>query len=313
MLRHVSALDQLSIQDAWLTIGSFDGVHLGHQEIIHRLTAGAHRENSPAVVLTFYPHPATVLRSLQSAISLTLPDERAEILEKQGVDVVITLPFNTDFAATSAQDFITSLKKATGFNHLLVGQDFALGHNREGDVRRLGQWSERYGYQLVIIPPLVREGRVISSSQIRVALADGEVETAASLMGRPYQIEGSVVRGDGRGRRIGIPTANLRLHPDKLIPKLGVYACLAEIGGEQWAAATNIGVRPTFDGKSLAPQVEAHLLDFNADIYEQNVRLKFMAYLREEQRFSSVEALLEQIQTDIQKTRLLVKPNILVP
>jgi riboflavin kinase/FMN adenylyltransferase len=305
-VQHYRSISDVNLEGSWLTIGSFDGVHLGHQEIIRGLTTGAHAAATLAVVLTFHPHPAAVLRQRHDAFYLTTPEERAEILGSLGVDVIITQPFNQHTAATSARSFINALSTHLKLQQLWVGYDFALGRDREGDINTLRSLGELFNYQVHLVPPVEVNGQVISSSGIRNLLADGHVDQARYLLGRPYQIRGSVVHGDGRGYKIGIPTANLVVDEVKLLPGVGVYACWAEVDGRRWPAATNIGVRPTFDGRSVLPHVEAHLIEFDGDLYGQQVKLEFMAYLRGEQRFPGIDALVAQIRHDIQRVRELI-------
>jgi riboflavin kinase/FMN adenylyltransferase len=300
-MQHYWLLDDVNLENAWLTIGSFDGVHRGHQAIIQKLTAGAHKQSLPAVVLTFHPHPSEVLRNRQEPFYLTSPEERAVLLGELGVDVVITHPFNTQVANTSALDFITSLKRQLGLTHLCVGYDFALGHGREGNIDMLGELGQEFGYTLSIVQPVELDGEVVSSSQVRQALSQGDVERAQLLLGRPYQVGGQVVPGDGRGRTLGIPTANLDVWSGRLLPAVGVYACKAHVDGVAWAAVTNIGVRPTFEGQPDEPQIEAHLLQFNQDLYGQQVQLSFVSRLRDEKRFPNIQALITQINHDIQQ------------
>jgi len=301
-----SSLDSTNADGAWLTIGSFDGVHRGHQEIIRQLAAGAHAHTAPAVVLTFYPHPAVVLRGSNGPFYLSSPDERAEIIGSLGVDIVIIQRFDRQLADTSARDFIMELKERLGLQQLLVGHDFTLGRKREGDVPTLRRFGEELGFEVEVSQPVLLDGQVISSSQIRSALTAGNVERALQLLGRSYRLTGEVVPGDGRGRTIGIPTANLKTWSEQLLPAVGVYACQVRIGEKVYRAATNIGVRPTFDRSTTFLHVEAHLLDFQGDLYGQKIQLDFLARLRGEQKFADVQALVTQIQEDIARTRQLV-------
>jgi riboflavin kinase/FMN adenylyltransferase len=303
-MQHFWSLDDVQLKNSWLTIGAFDGVHRGHQHIVRKLTAGAHAVGSPAVVLTFFPHPAVVLGRREKPFYLTSPEQRAELLGALGADVVITHPFNQQVAATSAYDFMANLNAHLDLDHLLVGDDFALGHNREGNVptlKRLGE--EQFNYTLEVMPPVENDGQKISSSQVRRALEQGEVERAANLLGRPFRVTGEVVHGDGRGRTIGIPTANMDVWADLCLPKPGIYVCRAQLLGRVWGAVTNVGYRPTFKPLPETPVVEAYILDFNQKIYGEKLELDFLARLREEIRFSSVEALIEQIHVDIATAR----------
>lgn len=302
-MQHYWSLDGINLDRTWLTIGSFDGVHLGHQDLIQQLTAGASRAGSPAVVLTFYPHPATVLRGRTEPFYLTSPDERAQRLGQLGVDVVITHPFNLQVAATSARDFMQTLVEALQIEHLVIGHDFALGKDRAGDFETLRQIGLECGYQTSQITPFLIDGQVVSSSHIRFLLGAGQVEEAGRMLGRNYTITGKVETGDQRGRTIGIPTANLAVWAERAIPVTGVYACRIQFGGQTYASVTNIGVRPTFEFKAVPPRVEVHILDFDQDIYGEEVQLEFVSRLRDEQRFSTITALVEQIQTDIHQAR----------
>lgn len=302
-MRHFLSLEGLQLQNTWLTIGTFDGVHRGHQEIARKLAVGAHSVGCQAVVLTFFPHPALVLGKRKDPFYLTTPDERAALLGGLGADIVITFPFNLQTASTSAHDFMALLKKHLDFNHLIVGYDFALGKNRQGDVPTLQKLGEDLGYTVEAMPPVKIEGEAVSSSRIRSALAAGDMQLAARLLGRPFQVSGKVVPGDGRGRRIGIPTANLSLWAERAIPMAGVYVCQAMINNKTWGAVTNVGFRPTFESQPVPPRVETHLLDFDADLYGQEISLQFLERLRDEQRFPSVEALAAQIQRDIIQAR----------
>lgn len=302
-MEHYWSLDAIQLRDAWLTIGSFDGVHRGHQEIIRRLTAGAHAVGVPAVVLTFHPHPASVLGKRKDAFYLSTPEERADLLGALGVDVVITHPFNKQVASMGAREFMESINAHLHLQKLWVGYDFALGRGREGDVPTLRRIGQELGYQVEEIPPIKVDGEIISSSLIRSLLGSGDVEQAAILLGRPYRLSGRVVPGDGRGRLIGVPTANLSIWTELTLPRAGVYVNLATIHGKTWKAVANVGVRPTFETQPVAPRVEAHILDFNGDLYGQEIHLDFISRLRDELRFPSVQALIDQMQRDILQTR----------
>lgn len=302
-MQHIRSLSDLRLRGAWGTIGSFDGVHRGHQAIIRSLVDAAHAVAAQVVVVTFYPHPAVVLRGFNAPFYLTSPDERAELLGELGVDVVLTLPFDRQMAEQSAETFMRSLVEAFGLARLCVGQDFALGRGRSGDIPALQALGQQLGYQVQVIPPVTNSEGVISSSQIRAALQMGSVEAAASLLGRPYFVQGEVIHGQQRGQTIGIPTANLGLPHERLLPANGVYATWAWVGDERYASVTNIGVRPTFEHQPVLPRAETHLLDFDGDLYGQNLRVDFIAHLRGEQPFSDIQTLLTQIHRDISRAR----------
>lgn len=305
-MQHFTSLDQVNLPDSWLTIGSFDGVHRGHQSLIQHLVENAHANGSQAAVLTFFPHPAAVLRNRQEAFYLTEPGERVELLSKLGVDQVITQPFTIELANTSAHDFMALVSKHLHPSRLVVGYDFALGHKREGDVEMLASLGKKFGYQIDVIQPFVNNGETVSSSQVRAALARGDVSKAANLLGRPHQLSGKVIHGDGRGRLLGIPTANLQIWEWKVVPHAGVYACWAYLDGQAWKAVTNIGFRPTFENQPVSMQVETHLLDFNRDLYDSTLQLQFFERLRDEQRFKDIEALVAQISQDIERAKQIL-------
>lgn len=306
-MQHYRSLEDISLQKSWLTIGVFDGVHRGHQEILAKLTAGAHENGAPAVVLTFWPHPGVVLGKRAHLKSLTTPEERADLLGALGVDVVVTQPFTPEFAELPSLGFMSLVSRRLGLRSLWIGYDFALGHNREGDLERLTEIGSELGYGVQAIGP-VRSGEdVLSSSLIRQRIRRGEVSRAAENMGRFYALSGAVVRGDGRGRKLNIPTANIDYSKDKVIPAHGVYACWAWIGGQKHFAAVNIGINPTFTPDKETPNVEAHLLDFERDLYGEELKLEFVGRLRDEMKFDGVEALLKQILVDIGETREILK------
>jgi riboflavin kinase/FMN adenylyltransferase len=298
-MQHHTSLKGLHLQDAWLTVGSFDGVHRGHQAILRKLIAGAHATGASAVVLTFFPHPSIVLRGRSGPFYLTSPEERAVLLGQQGIDHVITLKFDKTLASQTARAFVQALYDHLGLRHLCIGRDFALGRGREGDLSFLQNLGKELGYAVSVMRPILHKGQVVSSSRIRTALLDGDVRLAKALLGRPFQVHGEVVAGDGRGRTIGIPTANLEVWPERLLPKSGVYACLACVDGQTRRAVANIGVRPTFESQEALPRLEAHLLDYAGDLYGKDLTLRFVARLRDEQRFPDIQTLVNQIRTDI--------------
>ena len=298
-MRHFWSLEDVNLQDTWLTIGTFDGVHRGHQEIVRKLAAGAHANGAQAVVLTFYPHPAIVLGKRQDPFYLTNPEERAALLGEFGADIVISFPFTPQIATTSAHEFVSLLKAHIGMVHLIVGPDFALGRDRGGNVSTLKKFGQEFDYTLATLPSVEIDGQVVSSSRIRKALAAGDLDQVNLLLGRPYIVKGQVVPGDGRGKTIGIPTANLALWMERALPKTGVYVSQAMVNGQTFGAVTNVGVRPTFTSNQDMPLVETHLLNFSDEIYGQEIQLNFIHRLRDEQRFPNVQALVDQITQDV--------------
>ena len=259
------------------------------------------------MVLTFHPHPAVVLNKRKDFSYLSSPEGKVGLLDRAGVDVVITHPFNLQVAQISALDFIQNLIQNLKMRHLCVGHDFALGRGREGDLPALTRMGDELGYSINVVEPVTLDGQVVSSSRVRQALQDGEVELAHRLLGRPYKIIGEVVHGDSRGRSLGFPTANLEVWAERTLPKPGVYACWSTIDGKDYPAVTNVGFRPTFDNQPLRPRVEAFLLDFDDDLYRRTMRLSFIRRLRDEVRFNDIQALIDQMHRDVQVGRQILE------
>lgn len=306
MVQHFSSLNDVNIRNTCLTIGSFDGIHLGHQQLIHELNEQAHLVGAKSVVLTFHPHPAVILRGRTGAFYLTTPSEKVELLDELGTDIVITHPFTRELSQSTAREYVSYLMDHLGFLQLWVGYDFALGKGREGNVPYLKHLGEDLGYQVRNIDPIMINRTVVSSSHIRKLIMEGNIREANILLARLYQVSGVVVHGDGRGKHIGIPTANLETGDEKLIPGAGVYACRAKIQDRLFPAAVNVGTRPTFDTSDHRSHVEAHILDYSGDLYTQRIRLDFIERLRGEERFESVEELIRQINADIDRTREII-------
>ncbi|MBN1976289.1 MAG: bifunctional riboflavin kinase/FAD synthetase [Anaerolineae bacterium] len=284
-----------------VTVGVLDGVHRGHQQLIVEMAEAAHAAGDVAAALAFDPHPAAAL-GYEPPPLLTTLEERAELLSALGLDVLIVLPFTRTLARTPAVEFVEALLQHLRPAALWGGPDLALGRRREGDVPFLQRLGTGRGFAVRVVEPLVWQGALVSSSRVRAALQAGDIAQATGCLGRPYRLAGAVVRGDGRGRSLGIPTANLTPPPERLVPASGIYACLAhtERSGIHPAAA-NIGTRPTFDGHDVT--VEAHLIDFEADLYGQTLALDFCARLRDEAAFPNVDALMAQMQKDIAQAK----------
>ena len=290
-------------QNCILTIGNFDGVHKGHQSLIQSAKKSALEHNKPLVVLTFEPHPRKLLRPDDPPFRITPEALKAERMKEEGVDYLISLSFDWDFASQSAQSFIdTILISAIKPAHILVGSDFCFGQLRKGTPATI----QDAGLDITVIDTVSDEGeKAFSSSAIRMALRHGEVDTANNILGWLWEIQGEVVKGDQRGRELGYPTANVHLN-DTIHPAYGVYACWVKIDGEnKWhMAATNIGIRPMFEVP--IGQVEAHILDFDEDIYGKTLRVKPVKRLRGEAKFESLEALISQIEKDCVASRKLL-------
>jgi len=290
-----------------VAVGNFDGVHRGHKALVAAAVARARETGGAAVVLTFDPHPARVLRPDAAPSALSTLAQKEELVTALGIDRLVALAFDERLAALSPAAFVREvLGSMLGARHVVVGESFRFGHAREGDARTLEALGGREGFDVQVVPPVLHAGRPISSSRVREALAAGDVGEAAQLLGRPYALDGRVVRGDGRGRTLGVPTANLRAD-DQLLPARGVYAGRALVPSGEWrTAVVNVGERPTFGGTGLV--VEAHLVDFTGDLYDARVRLSFHARLRGEERFQSAQALVERIQADVRAARELLPP-----
>ncbi|MGH2535849.1 MAG: riboflavin biosynthesis protein RibF [Candidatus Promineifilaceae bacterium] len=285
----------------YLAIGVFDGVHRGHQALLADMAAAARAAGARPAALTFFPHPSAVISGRSGRFYLCALEERIRLLGQTGVELVVNQPFDQALRQTSARDFVAQLRAALDLRQLW-GASFSLGYRREGDLAYLQALGPELGFEVRPYDRLVEwAGRPVSSSRIRDALTAGELDEVAGCLGRPYHLRGRVVRGDGRGRTIGVPTANLKLWDELLLPANGVYATLAEVDGRRYPAATNIGHRPTVDGQSLS--VEAHLLDFDADLYGRELELEFVRRLREERKFPGLDALVAQIRADIEATR----------
>jgi riboflavin kinase/FMN adenylyltransferase len=302
-MMHYRSLEEVNLEDSWLAVGVFDGVHLGHQEIVNRLVLGAHADEAPAVILTFDPHPGNFFRKVDEIKLLSLPGERARTLGNLGVDVVITHPFNMDVANTTALDFMKYLKERLGLKHLVLGYDSTLGKGREGNAARLTEIGLELGYTVETVAALGDESGVISSTEIRKLISLGNVAEAAQLMGHPYQLQGLVAHGDQRGRTIGFPTANLDYASEKVIPAGGIYACWSYVDDKKYMAAVNIGTNPTFTPDKTTMNVEVYLLDFDREIYGEILHLEFVERLRDELKFDSVDMLIKQIEDDVEQTR----------
>ncbi len=310
VMHHIKDLNSIQLDHCNLTIGSFDGVHRGHQEIIKGLVTDAKAEGGPSVALTFFPHPSAVLLGRKPIFYLTSPDEKADLLGTMGVDYVITQRFDLPLARIRASAFLDTLQNRLGFRCLWIGEDFAFGYQREGDQHFLKQVSAERGFELQVVPPVIVDNEVVSSTRIRNALRVGEVTLAAELLGRHFSFTGMVVTGSDRGKRLGFPTANLRIDEDRAYPGPGVYVCLAEVAGRRWSAVTNIGVRPTFEENQEIATIETHLLDFQGDLYNQEIRLAFIERLRDEKRFSNSAALISQINQDIDQARHILETEL---
>jgi riboflavin kinase/FMN adenylyltransferase len=296
-----------------VTIGAYDGVHLGHQAVIRSTQRLAARLGVKTGVVTFDPHPAVVLRPETAPLLLTELDQKLDLLERCGVDTVLVVPFDEERAAETAEEFVQYvLVEAMGAKAVVVGHDFRFGKGRTGNVDMLTDAGTRHGFTVEGLQLLPRsDGTVesVSSTAIRRALAGGDVGTAGQLLGRYHEVRGPVTEGDQRGRTIGFPTANVAVPRDRAIPADAVYAgWYVRPDGSTWPCAINIGKRPTFYQDAEHSLLEAHLLGFEGDLYGETAHVRFVELLRSEQRFDGIEALKAQLNVDIKRaTELLAK------
>ena len=298
-------LPKRPLPPGWLTIGSFDGVHRGHVKVLKRMLRLAHREGAPTTVMTFDPHPRCVLAPDTCPLSLTTVDEKAAVLAELGIDNLVVMPFTHKLSQLTATEFMDRTTARIPLQGLVIGYDFALGHQRRGDRAFLEQYGAGHGFEVDVITPHSTEGHVVSSSLIRTALLEGQVAHAARLLGRHYSISSFVEHGTGTGSRIGFPTANLAITPNKLVPRIGVYAVWVDVAGKTYPGALNAGYRPTFGENRLT--VEAFIFDFERDIYREEVRVRFVQRIRDEKKFESPEALVKQIEKDVARARRILK------
>ena len=289
---------------ACITVGTFDGVHRGHQGVISLMRKTADAQGLRVVVVTFDPHPQIVLAKpgREPLALLTTIEERCERLAHVGVDEVVVIPFTHEVAQTSAESFIRQLVSTIDVQYFFIGHDHAFGKDRGGNEELLRHLGVELGFDVERIPPLETDGLVVSSTLVRAALKSGDVEAASAMLGRPYALRGTVVQGDGRGRTLGIPTANIvPTNPHKLMPANGVYVVSMLIDGSEHVGMANIGVRPTFTNDT-APTLEVHILQFDNDLYNTTLDVQFHARLRGEQKFESREEFLAQLEHDKQQT-----------
>lgn len=306
-------LDSLTLahpdQPTCLTIGAFDGVHRGHQRVIERLLATADRYRYRTAALTFFPLPRQVLGTSRTHFYLTAPKERARLLHEMGIELVITHPFDEQVRAMRAADFVELLVERLNVKEIWVGEDFALGYQREGDLPFLQAQGKIWGFVVRTVDFFAIEETAVSSSLIRRVLEEGRVRDASEYLGRPFKLPGRVVEGAGRGRQIGFPTANLQIWDEQALPARGVYAAFALVGSSSYPAAVNIGLRPTLTAGGQTA-IEAHLVDFAGDLYGMEITLDFIARLRDEKKFSNLEQLVAQVQEDVARARRLLGSQI---
>jgi riboflavin kinase/FMN adenylyltransferase len=294
-----------------ITTGTFDGVHRGHQSIIQILCENAKQIQGCTTIVTFEPHPQFVIKRDQKneLKLLTTIDEKIAIFESLAIDRLIILEFDEKFAQLNSHDFIESvLIQKIGFNRIIIGYDHAFGRDRQGNQKVLEELSKRYHFPITVVPPFSMAGTIISSTQIRRLLRDGDIEQATNFLGRDYQLTGSVIKGEGRGRTLDIPTANLEPNSsEKLIPGDGIYAVWAQLTDRWHKGVLYIGSRPTFSHKDRS--IELHVFDFSGNLYGATITVKFKAKIRDDYQFDNIEALLKQIENDKKKTLAILSKD----
>jgi riboflavin kinase/FMN adenylyltransferase len=294
-----------------LTLGNFDGLHLGHQELIKIVMKRARETGAASMVVTFRPHPLKVLAPEKCPPLISIYEEKIALFEKLGLDVLVKIPFTLDFSAMSPEDFTKKiLCDLLGAKEIFVGYNYRFGKGRAGTVEILKKLGEEYGFVVREVEQISLDGEVISSTKIRKLLGEGRVERAARLLGRTYAITGIVVKGDGRGKGLGFPTANIA-PKHSIIPASGVYAVRFFVREKLYDGIANIGVRPTFDEDRLT--IEVYILDFNEDIYGEEISLYFIGKIREERKFKSPDALIRQITADIRTAREMLSEHPHMP
>jgi riboflavin kinase/FMN adenylyltransferase len=291
-----------------LTIGVFDGVHAGHRYLVRRLRQQAAKENLLSGVVTFNPHPQSVLHPARELPWLSDLDDRITTLQQLGLDVVTVLTFTPKLAQLSARDFMSLLRKYLKMRGVIVGPDFVLGRGGEGNIGLLRTLGDDMKFTVDVIPPFTIEGEVVSSTLIRQALARGDMSRVEKLMGRRFYLKGKVITSNKRGRLLGFPTANLDIKPQQALPDNGIYATITLVNGERFASATNVGTRPTF-GKGQR-MVETYLLNYKGDLYGKEIRVEFVKKVRDEQRFPSTDELVVQMGKDVQEVDTILAKDL---
>jgi len=292
-------------RDTVLTIGVFDGVHIGHQRLMEYLKRQAMAEDRLPGVVTFRSHPQHIMSPKTPLYRLITLDERIRVIKEMGIELVVPLSFNLELAQVPARDFIALLQKHLRMRGLVIGPDFALGKGREGDALTLHQMGKEMGFWVGVFAPQLIDGEVVSSTVIRQALSSGDVKKVTRLLGRPFLLHGRIVHGDERGKQLGFPTANLTFSRGQALPEDGVYVTKAYLEGQPHPSVTNIGKRPTFGENKRT--VEVYLIGFNGEIYGEDLRIELVDRLRDEKRFSSPEELKAQIAQDVERATSMLK------
>lgn len=290
------------LSESVVALGTFDGVHLGHKEILRRCVSRAKQESIPSCVFTFDKHPLEVIKPQLAPETLTDLEDKFALIKDAGIENTVIARFDRKMARTGPEEFVRKvLVDYLNAKWVVVGFNYTFGFKAEGNAETLKGFGKKYGFNVEISKPVVVDGTVVSSTRIRASLAKGDVEAACKMLGRPYSVKGKIVRGQSRGKAMGYPTVNLDVPREIALPKAGVYATIACIEGEMYKGVTNVGTRPTFRGKAVT--VETHIIRFDGDIYGKALRVLFVKRLRDEKRFESAEALACQISQDVERAK----------
>ncbi len=309
IIRHIN---KTRLKKPVVALGNFDGVHLGHKKILLAAVRAAKRTGSPSVALTFDPHPQQVVSPERGLRLLTTLSEREKLIAELGIAVLVIIRFNNNVRKLSWEAFVRDfLVQKLGVSMVFVGYDYAFGKGREGDVSHLRELSKKYAFKINVIKPVHLEGNIIKSKKIRELVSIGKFGEAVKMLGHPYIVSGKVVRGKGRGRKLGFPTANIRVDEHKLMPAQGVYAGVVKIINRSYKCVVNVGLRPTFPGDGGA--FEVHILNFKSNILGRSVEARLLYRLRDEIQFSDVSALIDQIKKDAARASRLIKNRLYKP
>ena len=300
---------QQILDPVWVTIGNFDGVHLGHQSLISELITKAKSDHVDSMAVTFWPHPRELFTKDSKGFYLNNSQEKNFLLEKTGLDNILSLNFNSELANLDTAQFLTKLNKIAPLHGLMVGEKFAMGKDRQGTEAVLNEVCNCMGIPCIHIKPLRIDGKVVSSQQIREALKCGDLDLVSRFLGRSYSLSGRVAHGKKTGSKLGFPTANLYFDENRQLPKYGIYATRVELNGKVYQGVTNVGIRPSFDDGN-APSIETLLFDFDDNIYNKLIHVKFIHFLRDEIKFDRISDLIAQIEKDKKEARRILTHGI---
>jgi len=302
-MEQYNSLDNLNLKSTVLSIGSFDGVHLGHHQILNKVNDLSRKHDLESIIITFDPIPYVYINNIKDPYNLFSNTEKKDQISKFGINYLITLTFDDNLASQNPESFFRKYLGNIGINYLVIGYDFKLGKNKSGTLPVLQNIGRNNGFEVIIIPPLKVDNQIVSSSLIRETLKTGHIKKVNEYLGRAYSIRGMIEFGDQRGQKIGFPTANLNYCKNRLLPKNGVYATISNINDKKYFSVTNIGFKPTFNDYIISQSIETHILNFNNNIYKKNITIEFFDKIRDEIKFKNADELKLQISKDILYTK----------